>query len=239
MRALPAPDEFIQAAETHGIAFDPDDLERLGVFLALLLDANTRFNLTAVTDPAEAWMKHVFDSLTLLSYVDAAQAGSVIDVGSGGGLPGVPLAIAMPGVRFTLLEATGKKAGFLREAADALHLSNVTVVNERAETIGRDRRSHREHYDVVVGRAVGRLAVLLELTIPLARVGGFVLAIKGARARVEIEQATGALRLLHCEIADTARTPTGTIVVIEKLRRTPKAYPRRPGEPKRSPLGLP
>jgi 16S rRNA (guanine527-N7)-methyltransferase len=236
--ALRPPAGFLEAAEAYGIAFDPGDLDRLGAYLSFLLEANTRFNLTAVTDPDEAWTKHVFDSLTLLPYVVSAEARQVIDVGSGGGLPGVPLAIALPEVDFTLLEATGKKADFLRDAAGHLELANVEVVNDRAETIGHDRADHREQYDLVVGRAVGRLPVLVELAMPLARVGGHVAAIKGARAAREIEEAARALHLLHGEVIETARTPTGTIVLIEKLRRTAKLYPRRPGEPKRAPLGI-
>ena len=233
---LPAPQAFLAAAEAYGIAFDPGDVERLGVFLALLLSANARFNLTAISDPADAWMKHIFDSLTLMPYLQAAKAEMVIDVGSGGGLPGMPLAIAMPHVHFVLLEATGKKSGFLRQAAEALRLLNVEVVNERAEKIGQDWQDHREHYHAVIARAVGKLAVLLELTVPLARVGGHVITIKGAQALKEIEECARALRLLHCAVVHTARTPTGTILVIEKLRPTGKLYPRRPGEPKRAPL---
>jgi 16S rRNA (guanine527-N7)-methyltransferase len=232
------PARFVEEAEAYGIAFDPGDLERLGAYLSLLLDANTRFNLTAVTDPDQAWSKHVFDSLTLLPYVVSAEAHHVIDVGSGGGLPGVPLAIVLPGVDFTLLEATRKKADFLADTAGHLELANVEVVNDRAETIGHDRANHREQYDLVVARAVGRLVVLLELAVPLARVGGHLAAIKGARAGREIEDAGRALHLLHGEVVETARTPTGTVVVVEKLRSTPKLYPRRPGEPKRAPLGI-
>ncbi len=239
MSAEHPPPEFLDWIEAYGIEFDPGDLERLGRYLALLLDANTRFNLTAITDPDQAWTRHVFDSLTLLPYLDSSAAHRVIDIGSGGGLPGIPLAVAMPDVRFTLLEATGKKAVFLRETAAMLELDNIDVVGDRAETIGHDREHHRERYDAVTARAVGRLAVLLELAAPLAKVGGHILAIKGAKAAREIEDAREALRLLHCEIADTARTPTGTVVVIEKRRRTPKVYPRRPGEPKRAPLGVP
>jgi 16S rRNA (guanine527-N7)-methyltransferase len=232
------PARFAEAAEAYGIEFDPGDLDKIGEFLSLLLEANTRFNLTAVTDPDEAWVKHVFDSLTLLPYVLSAEAGHVIDVGSGGGLPGVPLALTMPEVDFTLLEATGKKADFLRDVAERMDLANVDVISDRAETIAHDCENHREQYDLVVARAVGRLVVLAELAVPLVRVGGHVAAIKGAKAVKEIEEAAEALRLLHSEVVETTRTPTGTIVLIEKLRRTAKLYPRRPGEPKRAPLGV-
>ncbi len=229
--------EFLELAKTHGIAFDDGDVERLGRFLALLIETNTRFNLTRITDPADAWERHVFDSLTLLSFIVSAGATTVVDVGAGGGLPGIPLAIVLPEVRFALLEATGKKARFLEEAIAALALDNATVVNARAEDAGRDRERHREAYDVVLARALGPLAVLLELTVPLAKIGGHVLAIKGERAGDEIAAAREALHRLHCVVVETRRTPTGTIVVIEKTRATPKIYPRRPGEPKRAPLG--
>ncbi|MHC4947580.1 MAG: 16S rRNA (guanine(527)-N(7))-methyltransferase RsmG [Planctomycetota bacterium] len=231
------PASFLADAESLGIAFDPGDLDRVGRFLDLLRAANERMNLTAITEPEAMWHRHVLDSLTLVPYIAEAGAARVADVGAGGGLPGLPLAIVLPDVRFTLVEATGKKARFLRETAAALDLANVDVVDERAETIGRDRDHHREHYDVVLARALGRLPVLLELTVPLAKVGGLVLAVKGGKAAEEVAGAKKALHLLHAAVIDTVRTPTGTIVVVEKRRRTPKVYPRRPGEPKRAPLG--
>ena len=234
---LEPPASFVRQADDLGIAFDPGDLDRLGHFLARLLDANRRMNLTAIRDPEQAWTRHVLDSLTLMRYLAGAGSGTVIDVGSGGGLPGVPLAIVMPGLRFTLLEATGKKARFLEEVTASIGLENVTVVNDRAETAGRDRDRHREHYDAVLARAVGPLPVLLELAVPLATVGGLVLTIKGERAAAEITASRTALVRLHARVIETSRTPTGTIVVVEKLRRTPKLYPRRPGEPRRAPIG--
>jgi 16S rRNA (guanine527-N7)-methyltransferase len=230
------PAAFLEAAERLGLLFEPGDLERLGRYLELLLEANERFNLTAVKDPDEAWMRHVLDSLTLLPYLATLDTGRVIDVGSGGGLPGLPLAVGLPDLHFTLLEATGKKANFLAETAAALDLDNVRVVSDRAETIGRDRADHRERYDAVVARAVGKLAVLLELAVPLVKVEGYVLAIKGQAAADEVKAARNALHRLHARVNDLLQTPTGTVVVIEKLRSTPKLYPRRPGEPKRAPL---
>lgn len=249
--------EFLAACDAAGVVFDPGDLPRLETYLRLLLETNRQFNLTAVTEPAQAWMRHIFDALTLLPLLDACEEGeetadasrppaagsgqervtSVIDVGSGGGLPGIPLAVARPDVRFTLLEATGKKADFLARVAGELGLGNVEVLRERAETVGQDHRRWRERFDAVIARAVGPLPVLLELTVPLARVGGVVLAIKGERAGEEIEAAKAALHALHSAVIDTVRTPTGTIVVVEKRRATPRLYPRAPGEPKRRPLG--
>jgi 16S rRNA (guanine527-N7)-methyltransferase len=235
--ALPPPPEFLAAAAEMGVEFEPGDLELLGAYLALLLDANTRFNLTSVTDPAEAWRRHVLDSLTLLPLLSELSPGSrIIDVGSGGGLPGVVLAIVLPQLRFTLLEATGKKAKFLRDTARTLSLANIDVVQERAEKAGQSP-AHREQYSTVVARAVGTLALIAELTVPLVKVGGQVLLIKGERAEEELAAAKQALYLLHAHHAGTIHTATNRIVVLDKIRKTPGAYPRKEGEPKRAPLG--
>lgn len=232
----PIPPEVLAALAAQGIELDAGDAERLRGYLRALLEANERFNLTAVTDPAGAWVRHVQDSLTLVPFIASAGAKRVIDVGSGGGLPGMPLAIAMPDVEFTLLESTGKKAAFLSGTARTLGCANVRVVNERAEAAGQDHRAHRATYDIAVSRAVGRLNVLAELTVPFVREGGTVLCIKGAQAPEEVAEAKQALYRLHAQVADLVRTPTGTVVVIEKVRATPRSYPRSPGEPKRRPL---
>src|SRR5690606_315212 len=203
---LPPPPGFLDAAGALGIEFDPGDVERLGRYLHLLLEANKIHNLTAVTDPDQAWTRHILDSLTLMSLLDSAEgeepgadtseSRQVIDVGSGGGLPGIPLAIVRPDLRFTLLEATGKKAAFLRQAIAELGLANAQVLAERAERAGQDPE-HRERYDVAVARAVGPMAVIAELTVPFVKVGGQVLLIKGQKADEELAAAKQALYLLH------------------------------------------
>lgn len=236
---LPAPPDFLAAAEALGIAFDPGDVETLGRYLALLLDTNRAFNLTAVEDPGLAWTRHILDSLTLVSLLQEEPDGaSVIDVGSGGGLPGVPLAIVLPGLRFTLLEATGKKADFLRRAAEELALNNVAVVQDRAERVAAAGGSLREKFDVALARAVGRMATVAELCVPFARVGGRVLLIKGQKADEELAEGARALSMLRVSVSGTVDTPTGRIVVLEKAHSTPRAYPRSDGEPKRAPLGV-
>jgi len=234
--ALSPPDRFRRRAAAQDIEFEPGDLERLGLFLALLLEANRTMNLTGITDPEQVWDRHVLDALALLPMLVSCDAERVIDIGSGGGVPGLPLAIVLPQLQFTLLEATGKKAQFLEQAADRLELSNVHVLSERAETAGRDRQHHREMYDAATVRAVGHLSVVAELAVPLVRVGGFVFAVKGEKAPQEVVEAKQALHLLHARVTQQVRSDTGTIVAIEKLRRTPKLYPRKPGEPKRAPL---
>jgi 16S rRNA (guanine527-N7)-methyltransferase len=157
-----------------------------------------------------------------------------VDVGSGGGLPALPLAIALPDHQFTLLESIGKKARFLSDVSAELGLRNVQVVETRAESYGQE--AGRERFDIATSRAVSRLPVLLELTLPLVRVGGLKLALKGEQAEQELAEAKRALALLGGAVNGLRRTKTGTIVTIDKLHPTPAKYPRRPGEPKRAPL---
>lgn len=254
--ALVPPPEFLAAAEAMGVEFEAGDIEKLGGFLAMLLEANKSFNLTAITEPTEAWRRHILDALTLVPVLAGIDDGGsqsaaegapseraggaglrVIDVGSGGGVPGIPLAICLPHVRFTLLDATGKKCEFLRTVAAELGLANVEVVQGRAEKLGQEHKTHREKYDAAIARAVGSMAVLSELCLPLVKVGGVFLAIKGAKADEELAAAAKAIEALGGEHDQTLETPTGRIVVVGKARRTPRLYPRRDGEPTRVPLG--
>ncbi|MDB4986944.1 MAG: gidB [Myxococcaceae bacterium] len=221
--------------DPHAIPLHAETEAQLRRYLVRLLETNQSFNLTAITEPDEAWHKHVLDSLTLVAELSALAPGStVIDVGSGGGLPAIPLAIALPALHFTLLEATAKKARFLEQIASELGLDNVRVACDRAESFGRG--PDRERYAAATSRAVSRLPVLLELTLPLLRVGGLSLAIKGEQALLEIEEAQNALEVLKATVQSTRKTPTGVVIRIHKHGPTPARYPRRPGDPKRAPL---
>ncbi len=231
------PEEFYRQTAVLGIAFDDGDMTKLGQYLDLLLETNRMFNLTAIKEPVDGWSRHILDSLSLLPVLAKEEAKHVIDVGSGGGLPGIPLAITMPETTFVLVEATGKKADFLRHVVEVLELDNVTIANARAEDVGTKNGGFRDAADAVIARAVGPLQVLLELTVPMAKVDGIVIAIKGEKAQEEIEQARKALHILHCEVESMDRSTTGTVVIIRKKEHTPQKYPRVPGEPKRDPIG--
>jgi 16S rRNA (guanine527-N7)-methyltransferase len=229
------PSEIVRAAAAFGADLEGALGAGLTTFLQRLLETNRAFNLTAITDLDQAWRKHVLDSLSLLPLLRAQpDLGHIADVGSGGGLPALPLALALPDHSFTLVEATGKKASFLTDVSHELGLRNVVVVAERAETFGQG--AGRARFDAVTARALSRLPVLLELTLPLLRVGGVCLALKGEQAQLELAEARAALELLGGEARAPQRTETGTIVIVDKVRPTPGRYPRRPGEPKRSPL---
>ncbi|MEQ8843960.1 MAG: 16S rRNA (guanine(527)-N(7))-methyltransferase RsmG [Phycisphaerales bacterium] len=235
---LPAPPDFLAQAAELGIAFEPGEVEKLGRFLALLLHANTRMNLTAIKDAEQAWQRHILDALTLMApLAELPQGATVIDIGTGGGVPGVPLAIVRPDLRFTLLDATAKKTAFVRAAMDTLGVQHASVVTARAEQAARDPQ-HRDTYDAAIARAVGPMATIAELATPFVKPGGVALLIKGEKATEELEHARAALHLLLAAHAATLDTPTGRIVILEKMRPTPKAYPRGNGEPKRKPLGV-
>jgi 16S rRNA (guanine527-N7)-methyltransferase len=231
------PEEFFTAVAELGVEFDDGDVERLASFIDYLLETNRMFNLTAVKDPGQAWTRHILDSLSLIPCLTKESVQHVVDIGSGGGLPGIPLAITMPDVTFALVESTKKKALFLSEVVTRLGLDNVTVIADRAENIATPDGGFRDIADAVIARAVGPLNVLLELTIPFAKVGGVILAIKGEKAPQEIQDANKALHMLHAEVESSTRTSTGTIVLVRKLAPTPRRYPRLAGEPKRAPIG--
>jgi len=248
--ALAAPADFVERCAAIGVEFEPGDVERLGKFLAILLGANERLNLTAVTEPADAWSRHILDSLTLVGALADLPAGSrVIDVGTGAGLPGMVLAIVMPQLQFTLLDATAKKIEFLRQAMQHLGLKNVEPVCGRSETLAHDRGAkvasssersggYRERFDAVLARAVGPMATIAELTVAFAKINAPTLLIKGQKAEEELAEAVLALQMLKVVHAGTIDTPSGKIVVLEKRVATPKLYPRGDGEPKRAPLGI-
>ena len=217
-----------------------DDAQR---FVALLLAANRRVNLTRVTAPAEVARLHLLDSLAALPLIDGAAEGEAIDIGSGGGLPGLPLALARPDVRWTLVDSVGKKAAILGEFVDAIGLRNVTVRSDRAEALGQSC-DHRERYAVATARACAALPVLAELALPLLVQGGLLIAWKGPltqadaevrRARVAIGQLGGG----RLSVMDPRIPALGghRLVTVPKERATDARFPRRPGEPGRRPLG--
>lgn len=209
--------------------------KQLSTYVDELLVVNTSFNLTAIRDRQDAWERHILESLELVPYLGKVR--NVIDVGSGGGLPGMVLAIARPELQLTLLEATGKKARFLEATGIKLKLSNLVVVNDRAEKAGAVGSPLRESFDLVTARAVAPLPTLLELTVPFLRVGGSLLFVKGMKADAELAQAETALKVLGCELSNSVRQSSATLLIFAKTRATGTRYPRRSGEPKHRPIG--
>ena len=193
-------------------------------------------NVTGTRDPAVLRREHVDDALTLLPFLPP-EARAAVDVGSGGGLPGIPLAIARPDVAWTLLDATGRKTAFLEATARGLDLANVTVVTARAEEAGRDE-ALRAASDVATCRAVGALREVLEYVLPFLRVGGVALLPKARTADEEVAAAANALETLGADAPEIHPTGHGdrVVVVVRKTRETPDRYPRRPGRARKAPL---
>ncbi|MBU6412977.1 MAG: 16S rRNA (guanine(527)-N(7))-methyltransferase RsmG [Planctomycetes bacterium] len=247
---LAPPEWFVERAAAVGVEFEVGEVEKLGKFLAIMLGANERLNLTAITEPEEAWSKHILDSLTLVgALAELPEGARVLDVGTGAGLPGMVLAIAMPQLNFTLMDATAKKIEFLKQTARHIGVTNVEPVCGRSETMAHDRGiksdsgaartgGYREQFDAVVARAVGPMATIAELTVGFAKINAPTLLIKGQKADEELAEAALALQMLKVVHAGTIETPSGKIVVLEKRVATPKLYPRADGEPKRAPLGI-
>lgn len=208
-----------------------------------LMRWNARFNLTAITDFEGVQIRHFMDSLSCLLVIGSvAQGQNLIDIGSGAGFPGLPLKVVNPGLRLTLLEATGKKADFLRHIVDLLELRDVTVVHGRAEQVGHDPL-HREAYDWVAARAVAAMPTLVEYLLPFCRLGGRCLAQKGENAAAEVSVAEPAVQLLGGRLSRLvpvelpSLAETRHLVIIDKVTRTPEKYPRPPGRPAKCPLG--
>jgi 16S rRNA (guanine527-N7)-methyltransferase len=223
---LAPPEGFAGRLAEIGVSLDAAVIDRLGDYLARLLAMNEQMNLTAIRDPAEAWERHILDALTLVPLLAELPADArLVDVGSGGGVPGIPVAIARPALRVTLVEATQKKAAFLSAVAEALGLANVSVRAERAEQLAAG--DLRGTFDAVTARAVGRLATLVPLTVPFARPGGLVLLVKGQRADEELAEASRVLAAAHAAHEKTVATPTGRIVVLRRGAGEARRKPRR------------
>jgi 16S rRNA (guanine527-N7)-methyltransferase len=230
-------------ARDLGVGLDPDQLRRFAALAQELLAWNQRVNLTALTDPRDIQIKHFLDSLALVPVIHdelTGRRGHVIDVGSGAGLPGLPLAIALPQFDVTLLEATARKIQFLDHAIRALALENATVLHGRAEERAHEAQ-HREAYDVATARAAGSTATLIELLIPFLKPGGLAILMKTRRMLdPELDEAAAALSRLQAGVEAVRDGPRAfqdhALVLVRKQGPTPPEYPRRPGIPARRPL---
>jgi 16S rRNA (guanine527-N7)-methyltransferase len=213
----------------------------LGTYEKELLEWNQKFNLTAIRDPESIRTKHFLDSFSCVLAWKTAPPAQLIDVGTGAGFPGIPLKILYPNLKLTLVESVGKKAMFCQHIVSVLGLEQVDVIQARAEDLGQNPR-HREKYDWAVARAVANLNVLSEYLIPLAKVGGAVLAQKGESGPAEAQSAEKAMELLGGKLKQLIPVNLPGVVedrylvVVEKVAATPPKYPRKPGIPMKQPL---
>jgi 16S rRNA (guanine527-N7)-methyltransferase len=231
----------VLAATLLGVTLSSEQAAAFARYQELLAAWNAHTNLTAITAPDDVLVRHFLDSLSLAHVLTFEPGQRLIDVGSGAGFPGLPLKIACPDLHVTLLEATGKKVNFLNHVIQELGLTQAEAVHGRAEDFGQIS-AQRARYDWVVARAVARLPALVEYLLPLARVGGQCIAMKGATAHEEARDAARAMDLLGGRLnrIETIQLPglddPHYLIIIDKVAHTPRGYPRQPGTPTRSPL---
>ncbi len=230
-----------QANDLFDLSLTDTQIEQFATYARELIAWNEKINLTAIIDPDGIRVRHFLDSLSVVTVNTFQDGAFIVDIGTGAGFPGLPLAIAFPQTRVTLIDSTGKKITFLDHVIKTLGLSNVRTLKARAEEAGHISH-HRAKYDVVLARAVARLPGLVEYMLPLARVGGRCIAMKGDTAQQEADDAKRALKILGGKLSriEGVRLPdvesTHQLVVIEKTDPTPKGYPRSPGIPTRKPI---
>jgi 16S rRNA (guanine527-N7)-methyltransferase len=224
-----------------GITFDQNTIQQFYKYLLLLIERNETVNLTAITDTKEILIQHFLDSLSVLTIDVLKPNMKVIDIGSGAGFPGIPLKIIIPELQVVLADSTKKRVAFMEEVTDLLKLKDITAIHGRAEDLSHNP-DYRESFQIAVSRAVADLRVLCELCLPFVQVGGLFLSYKGPKSYDELEMSENALNILGGKVEGirNIKVPysqkTHNIIVIQKVEKTPKKYPRKPGKPKKSPL---
>ena len=225
-----------------GIQISEDQLSAFEVYEQQLIEWNDRYNLTAIDNPKQIRVKHFLDSLSCILALRNSPTDHVVDVGTGAGFPGLPLKIICPTINMTLIESVGKKTAFCQHIIQTINLQNVNILQERAEILA-SHPDMREKNDWAIARAVATLPVLVEYLLPLVRVGGFALAMKGESGPAEAQSAEQAIHILGGQIQQLIPVTLPSVederylVVIEKTAATPERYPRRVGIPAKRPLG--
>ena len=232
-------EKMIINVDKLGINLSEIQLKQFYNYMNLLIEWNKKINLTAITEPDEIILKHFVDSLTISKYI--SDGTKVVDVGTGAGFPGIPLKIVRQDVDITLLDSLQKRINFLDEVINELNLEKITTVHSRVEDFGKNKK-YREEFDIATSRAVANLSTLSEYLLPLVKVGGKVISMKGSLIQEELENSKNAIKILGGKIekVDEFDLPNSdisrNIVLIDKIKTTPNRYPRKAGEPSKKPL---
>lgn len=230
-----------EQAEAIGISLTDRQLEQFELYFRLLVEWNEKMNLTGITERAAVYEKHFYDSLTVSLAADLRGEVALADIGSGAGFPSIPLKIAFPQLKITIVDSLAKRIRFLEEVGSSLKLEGVSCIHGRAEDVAR-LPAHRDRYDVATARAVARLAGLNELCLPFVRAGGSFVAMKGSDLSEEIEESRFSIKQLNGELQEVRRLELPIerserhLVLIRKVCPTPKSYPRKAGIPLKMPL---
>ncbi|HGA2675411.1 TPA: 16S rRNA (guanine(527)-N(7))-methyltransferase RsmG [Streptococcus agalactiae] len=235
------PQAFYQVLIEHGITLTDKQKKQFETYFRLLVEWNEKINLTAITDKEEVYLKHFYDSIApiLQGYIDNSPL-SILDIGAGAGFPSIPMKILYPEIDITIIDSLNKRINFLNILANELELSGVHFFHGRAEDFGQDR-VFRAKFDIVTARAVAKMQVLAELTIPFLKVNGRLIALKAAVAEEELISAEKALKTLFSQVTvnKNYKLPNGddrNITIVSKKKETPNKYPRKAGTPNKKPL---
>lgn len=222
-----------------GRELDEEAAEKLAVYMEGILEYNEHVNLTSITDPEEFIRKHYLDSASISTLPEFQQAESVIDVGTGGGFPGVPLAILFPEKTFTVEDSLQKRIRVIQDLTERAGVENVRAVHARAEDLGKDPE-YREQFDLCISRAVSRMSVLAEYCLPFVREGGWFIPYKGSDIEKELREGEKAVQVLGGKIERTEPAELEGMhhqfVIVKKVKHTPKKYPRKAGTPGKTPI---
>ena len=237
------PEIFAEELANYGFKLSSKQKEQFATYYNKLIEFNKKVNLTRITDKNEVYLKHFFDSITpLLEFSDLFKGEkSLCDVGAGAGFPSLPIKILCPDLSITIVDSLGKRLKFLDELVSDLSLDKVTLVHSRAEDAGQNKNL-REKFDLVTGRAVARMSVLSEYCLPLAKVDGYLVALKGPKAQDELAEDKNAIEVLGGSVKEVKELTLPdtdderTLIVVKKVKATPKKYPRQAGTPNRKPL---
>lgn len=237
------PEKFVLELSKHNFELTDKQKQQFKLYFKMLIEVNEHVNLTRITEEDEVYLKHFYDSITPLFTFGAVfkDGATLCDVGAGAGFPSIPLKILKPGLKVTIVDSLQKRLNFLKDLISELGLTDVELVHGRAEDVGQNKL-YRERFDIVTARAVARMSVLSEYCLPLVKKDGYFVALKGPKAEDELDDGKKALEVLGGKlIKDEGLTlPTSeeerTLVLVQKVKSTPKKYPRQAGTPRRKPI---